>query len=94
MQTQTETAELVYEQTTHGAHESTGKSFSRTVTIRHTGVVTGESPRTFETDEYDGVFTIHHDGQVTYEPGEGIRGMEYEVGVNGQIGARDEGGDD
>ena len=77
---------LSYENTTHGAHEKTGKSFTRTKTVE----VEGHTHRThdrltsFKSPDHDGLYFVLADGTVEFEPHDPNR-SRYEVGDNGQI---------
>lgn len=75
-------ATLRYETTTHGAHEHTGKSNTRTKTVEVDGEVYAETAGLtgFRSPEYDGVFFVLPDGTVEYDPHDTTTG-KYEVGT-------------
>jgi len=77
---------LVYTQTTHGANEATGKSYTKTEEVRHGGeVYQKEGGITgFRTPEHTGVFFVLPGGTVEYEPRDESRDR-YEVGEGGRI---------
>lgn len=77
---------LTYENTVHGAHEKTGKSYTKTDTVEHTGEVYAEADgvTAFRSPDYDGVFFVDGDGTVEYDPADESRGR-YEVGTNGRV---------
>lgn len=77
---------LVYENTTHDAHEKTGKKTTRTKTVE----VEGHTHRThdrltsFKSPDADGLYFVLADGTVEFEPHDPNR-SRYEVGDNGRV---------
>jgi hypothetical protein len=77
---------LVYDNVVHGANESTGKEFTKTKTVEHTGEVYAEDGgvTAFRSPDFDGVFFVDDGGTVEYDPADEARDR-YEVGTSGRI---------
>lgn len=79
-----DSVELVFEHRTHGAHEKTGKEWTRVSTERRSGEVLSEDPIRFKVAGYEGVYAVREGGRVVYERAEGHLNP-YEVGTEGRL---------